>query len=205
MSKEKLIYLPVGALTTATMLSGVVLGGAASSAAEIGGADTATASVTIADACSFVETQDHTSTMQVAAGGEVSTKDESGKPSMKVTCNDPAGFSIQVAGAADTPVMVGDTAYYNYLTSGSANIPTGTSGDSYWAMQVTSASNSTLLNGFVTGVYTAVPNSDTTMLQVSGSTTGAATAEVRTDYMVHVGNAQPAGTYTGKVKYTLVH
>lgn len=197
MSKEKLIYLPVGILTVATMVCGAVLGGVNSYAEGV----TKTASVEVTGACSFTAGQDHTSALTLVTG-DANTEQETGKPSMTASCNDVNGFSIYAMGVDEdgepSTDLVGVTGW---------DIHTGTSGEdnSYWAMKIKSATNGDPQNGFAIGTYHAVPSANTEILKVAGSTSGAATTTVRTDYMVHVASNQPAGTYTGGVKYTLVH
>lgn len=202
MSTEKLIYLPVGVLTAVTMVSGAVLGGAASYAEDSKSA-TATASVTIGDACSFTEGSDYTATLELS-GNEATTAGKTDKPSMTVTCNDTQGFAVFAVGASDE-VTVDGVVHTNYMkgTSDGTYIPTGTSGGSYWAMQVTSATNAMIQPGYNT--WAEVPETNVAVVKANGSTTGSATSTIRTDYMVHVADGQAAGTYTGKVKYTLVH
>lgn len=188
----------------ATVLSGAVLGSAGSYADS---SDQAIASVTVNGACNFAEgTTGYEKTLTLI-GDTATTETESSRPSMSVTCNDPNGFAVYVVGASDEMGAENDK-HVNYMVKEdkSAYIPTGTSGNgSWWAMKVTNADTGTLQNGFVTGTYHEVPNAATEIVKVDGSSTGSQTLNMQMDYTVHVANNQAAGTYTGKVKYTIVH
>ena len=63
----------------------------------------------------------------------------------------------------------------------------------------------TILNSFDN--YHVVPSSYTQIAkqETSTSTPSSAGASVQTKYKVNISSSQTAGTYTGKVKYTMVH
>ena len=137
-----------------------------------------------------------------------------GTTTLKVFCNDTEGFAIFAAGY--TGDEIGGTNSTKLVNSASAvdnTISTGTatSGNtSNWAMKLATNSSATyavtLDNGF--GAYSAVPSSYTKVAHRDSGTdigTTATGAELTTTYAAFVNQTQPAGTYVGKVIYTLVH
>ncbi len=133
-----------------------------------------------------------------------------GTTTMKAFCNDNNGFSIYAIGYSD------DTYGETHLSSSvdpTYNIATGTatSGDvSNWAMKLATNTSATyaltLDNGF--GSYSSVPATYTKVAhRNSGTDTGtsATGSELTSTYAAYMNQTQPAGTYTGQVKYTLVH
>ncbi|MBQ3263751.1 hypothetical protein IJH06_01415 [Candidatus Saccharibacteria bacterium] len=208
MTKSKLIYLPTLLLTCVTSASGVALAASGALAATA----TRTAAVTVSSACTLSGTA-YEGAITGTAGSVSNTESDTTKPTMSATCNDAGGFQIKAVGDSDE-VTVSSTAYTNYMVgTNGLNIATGTAtsgGDSNWAFKVTSAtgaaSGSTItVESAYNNTYAAVPNSETKIVGVSAATSGTATATIRTDYQVYLASNQAAGTYTGKVKYTLVH
>ena len=154
-----------------------------------------------------------------------------GTTTLKVFCNDTEGFAIFAAGY--TGDEIGGTNSTKLVNSASAvdnTISTGTatSGNtSNWAMKLATNSSATyavtLDNGF--GAYSSVPSSYTKVAHRDSGTdigttatgaeltttyaadigTTATGAELTTTYAAFVNQTQPAGTYIGKVIYTLVH
>ncbi len=137
-----------------------------------------------------------------------------GTTTLKVFCNDTEGFAIFAAGY--TGDEIGGTNSTKLVNSASAvdnTISTGTatSGNtSNWAMKLATNSSATyavtLDNGF--GSYSSVPSVYTKVAHRNSGTdigTTATGAELTTTYAAFVNQTQPAGTYVGKVIYTLVH
>lgn len=209
--RNKIIYIPVMTLTLITALSVVGL-----SAARVSADDEPPyrdASVTVETTCAFTsEERKEPYALSVASGNSVDTTDLSDeeKPPFEVSCNDLNGFVVEAVGfspdADNKDGAVGNTAMYSPV----GTIPTGTSGtESYWAFRVSSA---TATGTDVESDYSA----DDTWYTIPGGN-GATIASfkakgdgttvtglVRTDYKVYASAAQAAGSYTGKVKYTLV-
>ena len=126
-----------------------------------------------------------------------------GPGTLRATCNDPDGYSIYAIGYGND--TYGNTSMVSTVDPDSpTNIPTNTTGsNSWWAMQL-SATGATIQNNFdslhvIPDTYTKVA----TKTSVSAGTTGEST--VNSNYTVNISSTQAAGTYNGKVKYTLVH
>ena len=137
-----------------------------------------------------------------------------GTTTLKVFCNDTEGFAIFAAGyTGDEIGGTNSTKLVNSASQVNNTISTGTatSGDtSNWAMKLATNSSATyavtLDNGF--GAYSSVPSSYTKVAHRDSGTdigTTATGAELTTTYAAFVNQTQPAGTYIGKVIYTLVH
>lgn len=164
------------------------------------------ASVTVGTACNFSGNVDipHTSTIM---NGVNST--DIGKTTMNVTCNDQGGYAVYAIGYTNDEY--GNTALKSSI-SDDYNIPTGTStsgNTSNWSMKlatVPSTTTATIENGY--NNYSAAPDDYTkvatlnTITNPGSSTTG---SSISTTYQAYISPTQPAGTYSGKVKYTLVH
>lgn len=203
------------ALVGLTILTGFILCNMGSDGTVVADASaatngTASASVTVADACSMAVSGNN----GVAGedGYTYSTTVNNGTTqvvtanSVMVSCNDYAGFKIYAIGYS------GDTLGSTDMiasTSNDYNIKTDASGTygSYWKMKLTKANsiNTTILSAYTS--FNVIPDDYTLVAQYASNTGNTAnTASMITpSYQVYVGSAQPAGTYTGKVKYTLVH
>ena len=175
--------------------------------AETEAVDTVT--ITVPSACSMSGTittgNEHTAT--VDSGTYV---DDIGETTLKTICNDSNGFSIYAIGYTDD--TYGNTKLKSSVGATSdVNTGIATSGNtSNWAMKLTSVSNDytpTILsdtNGSFSS-YHIIPSTYTkvaTRTSVTDATNG---SNIKTTYAVYMNPTQPAGTYTGKVKYTLVH
>ena len=120
---------------------------------------------------------------------------QDGGGAMTINCNNASGWSMTAIGSSDTTHGATIT-QMNPDADGKTPISTGTSGSaSYWAFQV--AGNSTV-SAYRT--FSAVPGTATPVASASGSS---AAEVVNTGYEVHVSTSQQAGTYTGKVTYTI--
>ncbi len=138
-----------------------------------------------------------------------------GTTALKASCNDLNGFAIYAAGytgdevgGTDSTKLVGENDIGNILTG------TGTSGNSQWAMKLATDSNATYpitiesdANGSFAS-YHIVPEDFVKVASRNSSTDiGSASigAVLTTTYQVYISATQPAGTYSGKVIYALVH
>ncbi|MBQ1540285.1 hypothetical protein IIZ72_01865, partial [Candidatus Saccharibacteria bacterium] len=151
-----------------------------------------------------------------------STESEIGTTNIKVTCNDNTGYALYAIGYTNdeygnnklTSTTLGST--HDIITS--TTITTGTSS---WAMKLTKdgstylpiIAGSTDDTNKQTGdpdfsCYTAVPEEYTKVAYFPSSTdigSGASGSNLTTTYRAYISQTQPAGTYIGQVKYTLVH
>ncbi len=122
-----------------------------------------------------------------------------------ITCNDTGGWKLTAVGYTNE---VEGTTYMDASTNVSEDdIQTGTTLDgtvSDWAVQFdkggTDASHTNVLYGYNT--FAVIPDS-TTVVATGSSTAGNAT--VTATYGIGISPTQSAGTYTGKVLYTLAH
>ena len=124
-------------------------------------------------------------------------------------CNDNAGYSLYAIGFSGDSYDTPENTQMIHSTNSEYNINTGTSGDnSYWAMKleaVTGTTPPTILNDFdayhiVPSIYTQVAKNESTTETPSDDG-----ASVQTKYKINLARGQMAGTYNGKVKYTMVH
>lgn len=153
----------------------------------------------------------------------VSYTEDIGVTDLKVTCNDFNGFSIYAVGFTD------NTEGTTTMRGASSNlaIPTGVyhEGDttSSWAIKLTKVTNPgggdpditynpnilSITNGY--SDYNVVPSSLTQVAEYKDSGDGSSAtdqtlgAHVQTTYAAYVSGSQAADTYTGQVKYVLVH
>ena len=136
-----------------------------------------------------------------------------GSTTLKAFCNDADGFAIYAIGYTDNEY--GKTVLTNTTLGSTHDIVTGTatSGNtSNWAMKLATVTNPTptypitLDNSF--NAYHNVPSSYTKVAHRDSGTdigTNATGASLTSTYAAFMSQTQPAGTYTGQVKYTLVH
>lgn len=138
--------------------------------------------------------------------------DNIGTTTLKTMCNDANGFSIYSIGSSDS--TEGNTKLISSASS-SYDIVTGTatSGNiSNWAMKLTLVSGAyapNMTEGY-NNQYVAVPNTWTKVASRPANTdistdSNVAGSSLTTTYAVYANSVQPAGTYTGQVKYLLVH
>lgn len=207
--KNKLKYLPVLTLISATALSGAVLMGSPVSADTTA---SKTAQVNVVDtSCAFTgASSSYTSTLTLAPGNDATTEGDTSKTIFQMSCNDYRGFVVQAIGSSPDAThpsgLDGNTSLYS--TAGT--IATGTSGaNSYWAFKVntsdpsytSSSTTYTVAPGYTS--YSVVPSTAQSIISYSNTTGNTVTGTLRTDYKVYVNSTQPSGTYTGKVKYTV--
>ena len=137
-----------------------------------------------------------------------------GNTTMKVFCNDSDGFAIYAIGYTD------DTDGKTVLTSSALGptydiaTGTGTSGNSQWAMRLTTPTSPTptypiaIQNNYDSSSYHIVPNDyDLVAKRLSATDVGdnAEGSTMNSTYQAYVSPTQVASTYIGKVKYVMVH
>ena len=156
-------------------------------------------------------------------------KDNIGKTIMTTYCNDSNGYTVYVASPAfntnNQSILVSSiNSDYDIVTG------TATSGaNSAWAMKLSKSNintnidsngNTVTTNNIVTNVgndsptidpafedkYVAVPASWTPVVsKASGTVSSQTGASFTTTYAAYTSTTQPAGTYTGLVRYLLLH
>ena len=160
--------------------------------------------VTVPASCTMSTTVNSNHTATVEVGSYV---DDIGETTFKVICNDSEGFSVYAVGYTND--TFGNTTMKPSTLADTNAIATGlaTSGDtSNWAMKLTAVTGDyapTLETGF--NAYHVVPAEYTKVASYSSNTDSSSGSSFKSTYAAFVASAQPADTYTGKVKYTIVH
>ncbi len=214
---NKLDITVTGALILTTIITGAV---ASSMRVEAEDNDTTvtTASVTVAASCSMTATveSEHNATLAngIYSGSTTDYAEGIGKTKIATFCNDNSGYAIYAIGytgdkydGEDHTKLIGATNGQKITTG------TATSGnDSEWAMKLiketddTKSYNPTALtieNGYDN--YNVIPNTYTKVANYTSTTDQTLGSVLSTTYAAYISPTQVADTYTGKVKYTLVH
>lgn len=199
-----------------TAISGLALTAARVSADDV----VDNVAITVPVSCTMSGTGMNTHTKEVVNG---TYEANIGTTTMKVLCNDNSGFSIYATGfTGDTIAETNSNKLVGTSASGNAVIDTGTATTvgnpdvSNWAMKLTAASGESVsypltiqsdTEGSFSSYHT-VPNTWTKVATRAAGTdigTNAEGSTMTTTYAAYISKTQPADTYTGKVKYTLVH
>ena len=162
--------------------------------------------LTLAVSCSVSETVDtaHTTTLN-----NDQYKTNIGTTTFNVFCNDKDGYSIYAIGYSGDTYGNTEMLYMGNQTPAPSNIVTGTAtsgSTSNWAMKLTAVAGTyqaTLTNGF--GSYRTVPTTYTKAATLTSQTDTTTGSSIQSTYAVFASATQGAGTYQGKVRYTLVH
>ena len=135
-----------------------------------------------------------------------------GETTLKAVCNDYNGFAIYATGYTD------DTNGKNVLTASTLGSTfdiatgTGTTGDSQWAMKLSTITSPeptypiVIQNSF--NNFHTVPDNYTLVAKRESATDSGDNPEgstLKTTYQAYISPTQPSDTYTGQVKYILVH
>lgn len=163
-------------------------------------------SLSIPISCSLSATINSEHTISMVAG---TYKDEIGKTTINTTCNDPNGYVVYAIG--NTRNSEGDNVLAPSSISDTYSIPTGTntSGNtSQWAMKLTAidsgAYTPTIDNSYSS--YSLVPNSWFKVAHRDPGTTDVTkNSAFTTTYAIYLEGSQPAGNYSGQVKYVMLH
>ena len=214
MDKLHVDYIITGGLLSMTMIAGVATASMNASADDV----VDEINITIPTACTMggtiIEGDEHTTSLQPGT-----YESGIGKTTLTTYCNDPGGFSIYAIGFTGDAYtgdnhtkLVGNTAT-NTISTG---LTTGTSTTdvSSWAMKLSAVAGTyapTIMDGtndtedFTN--YHIVPDTYTKVATYGNTTDaeGGTGSSLETTYAVYASLTQPADTYTGKVKYTLVH
>ena len=189
-------YLVIGSIFGVAMLGAGFLCADANAASS-----STTASVTVSAACTLSGANHNY--YDTISGGETKTF---GPSSIKATCNDTAGYSLYAIGFSGDSYSGNNTKMIGTNT----NIDTATSGNtSRWSMQVASVPGTyapTIMNSFDSAHV--IPADYAQVAKYTSLTDGGDNAEgsnLQVSYTVSISSTQAVDTYTGKVKYTLVH
>lgn len=217
--QKKTSILTFGAVAGLTAMSSVAIGTTAN-ANSIDVVDQVNVTVPVSCTLSGTGMNTHNATIN---NGQLNSA--IGETTMKAYCNDNNGFAIYAIGYTD------DEDGKNVLTSSTLgstyDIATGTatSGNtSNWAMRLTAITSPTPTYPIIVAgstddtdkeqgdpdysAFQAVPDDYTLVAKRTSGTdigTSAESASFKTTYQAYISKTQPAGTYTGQVKYTMVH
>ena len=177
-------------------------------------------SITVPISCTMSGQGMNSHTEEVVNG---TYESEIGTTTIKVICNDNSGFDIYATGfTGDVIAGTNSNKLVGTSASESSTIDTGTAttagnpDTSNWAMKLTATSGANVnypltiesdTEGSFSSYHT-VPNTWTRVAtRTAGTDTGtnAEGSTMTTTYAAYISKTQPADTYTGKVKYTLVH
>ncbi|MBR3322199.1 hypothetical protein IKG05_00975 [Candidatus Saccharibacteria bacterium] len=218
------IYGGIGVLLGTTVLSGFGLcfSNVLATAGTASDGLSRTATVNVSASCSMTANPDGTDTVHTAdlpngtwSGGSDYYPNGIGKTTIATFCNDASGYSIYAVGftgdsmSGNNTVLHSSTLGTNYDITTDIYEPGDTS--SSWSMKVTKVTDSstylpanlTIQNSFDS--YHAVPSTYTEVARFSSATDVSLGSRIETTYGAYVSGNQPAGSYAGKVKYTLVH
>ena len=205
------------ALILTTIITGVLASSVRVEAEDITDV-TDTASVTVPASCSMTATveSEHSASIPngIYSGSNDYFPNGIGRTKIATFCNDNNGYAIYAIGftgdkydGEDHTKLIGATNGQKITTS------TATSGDtSSWAMKLiketddTKSYNPTALtieNGYDN--YNVIPNTYTKVANYTSTTDQTLGSVLSTTYAAYISPTQVADTYTGKVKYTLVH
>ncbi|MBR3353204.1 hypothetical protein IKG49_01265 [Candidatus Saccharibacteria bacterium] len=211
----------ISSLTITTLILGLVLSSALVSADN----DTSVVdeiNITIPVSCTLSGTGMNTHNAEINNGQYNSAI---GETTMKAFCNDNNGFAIYAIGYTDNED--GKNVLTNSTLGSTYDIETGTAitgNDSQWAMKLSTITNPAptypiIIAGSTDDTekeqgdpdYTSfqeVPDDYTLVAKRTAGTdigTSAEGSTLTTTYQAYISPTQSAGTYTGQVKYTLVH
>ena len=187
------------------------------------------ASITVPIACTMTGTgmNSHTATLSPGTySGTSGSEYENGigKTTMTAICNDDNGFSIYAIGYTGNSYDLADhTKLIGQNTASTIPTKAYASGDttSNWSMKLTKVTNPgsgdpvtynpqnlTITTGY--DFWHAIPDTYTKVAQYKASTGSSATdttlgVKLESTYAAFIAQNQPADTYIGQVKYTMVH
>ena len=134
-----------------------------------------------------------------------------GKTTITTFCNDAGGYAIYAIGYTGNE-YTGEDHTKLIGTNTNQKISTGTAktGNSQWAMRITPVTGTyapTIENNYDSENYHIVPDTYEKVATYGNSTdaVGGTGSSIETTYAAYISGTQAADTYTGKVKYTLVH
>ena len=206
-SNSLLSYICIYVLTSIALISGFIL---ASTTVSADDSVVDNVAVSIPVACTMSGTGMNSHTREVVSG---TYESEIGTTTLKAFCNDPNGFAIYAIGYTGEEYSGTNHTRLVGTNNPSETIATGTAtsgGTSNWAMKLATSGTATypitLQNGY--GSYSEIPDTYTKVAQRTSGTdigAGATGSTLTTTYAAYMSSTQAADTYTGKVKYTMVH
>ena len=134
-----------------------------------------------------------------------------GKTTITAFCNDAGGYAIYAIGyTGDKYDGEGHTKLIGTNTNQKIATGTAKTGTSQWAMRITPVTGTyapTIENNYDSEDYHIVPDTYEKVATYGNTTdaTGGTGSSIETTYAAYINGTQAADTYTGKVKYTLVH
>ena len=163
---------------------------------------TDTVTVTVANSCTFARRAGGgTYDAGTIANGSASS-DITGSV-FNIKCNDTGGWYLTAAGDSDATTK---SSMDSSTSKDTDDIVTGTtfSGDtSAWAFRLDGTG---VISDYSAAAYANVPAAGGATVATSNTAAGNGTGiDITAHYKVYIGNNQAAGTYTGKVTYTLAH
>ena len=205
------LYTLIACLLSSTIISSMLLSSSYSSATDSNDV-VDQINITVPVSCTLTGTNLlHTTSIQ-----NNQYKTDIGSATIKATCNDTNGLAIYAIGY--TNEEDGNNKMHSSTLDSSYDIVTGkyvsgTTTNSVWSMKLTPVSGTyapTIRNDSTYNYtnYELIPDTYTKVAYRTTATdigTGALGANFTTNYAVYASTSQPAGTYTGKVKFTLVH
>lgn len=212
--RQKQTNIVVGGLVFATAVSAITLTLPSVSADVIDNFN-----ITVPVSCSISGSVSDAHSKDINNG---TTESEIGATDIKVLCNDNTGYAIYAIGYTNNEY--GNTVLTDSSLNSTHDIITNNeiiAGTSSWAMKleavsgahlpiiVGSSSDTTKETGDPDySDYAAIPEKYTKVAYYASNTdmgTTASGSNITTTYRAYISQTQPAGTYVGKVKYTLVH
>ena len=130
-----------------------------------------------------------------------------GVTTLTTYCNDNNGYIIYAIGNSNN--TEGNTNLVGDLVAGGNVIATGTavSGDtSNWAFEIGSLDSSLTMNSVYNNGPAAIPSSWAWVAKKESNTTDMSSgSKITANYSIYINGTQAAGTYTGQVKYVMLH
>ncbi len=206
---DKKEYLTIGGLVAFVLGVGAIASSVYVDADNTNAIDEVNISVPIACTMSGAIVTGHEHTASINPN---TYEDDIGETTITTTCNDGGGYAIYAIGfTGDKYTGEDHTKLIGSSTGSKIGTGTGTSGNSQWAMKVTAVTGTyspTIVNSFDSSSYHVVPDTYTKVATFYSTTdvgAGATGSSIKTTYAAYISGTQAADTYTGKVKYTLVH
>ena len=193
--KDKLIFLPLGILVLLIIISIIALTPIHTSADT---STSSTAKVNVAVACTLSGSTT-THAVEVLNGAY---NDNITGTTLRTICNGSGNYNIYAVGYTNN--TEGNNTLYS---STSGTIPTGTTLNgttSNWAMKLANSTGNTATIENNYNTFQVVPSTSTLVASYNATTSNQTTdSTLQTTYGVSISPNQPAGTYTGAVKYTM--
>ena len=221
---NKAVHSTILSLFGVTILSGLLLSTSVSADTEV----IDQIRLTVPIACTMTGTgTTHTATLSPGAySGASGSEYENGigKTTLTAICNDDNGFSIYAIGyTGNSYDDANHTKLIGQNTNGAISTKAYASGDttSNWSMKLTKVDNPvsgdpvtynpqnlTISTGY--DAWHAIPDTYTKVAQYKANTGSSTTdttlgVKLETTYAAYIASNQPADTYVGQVKYTMVH